>query len=571
MRNNDFSPEAAIAEAIDNSLDAQSKNIKIKIFRHTPPGKRKPRPQMIVFGDDGIGMDQDTIQYALKIGWSSRYNQRNGIGRFGVGMTYGAISVCEFIEIYSRQKGGNWLYTNLDIEDRSDNQDPGIEKVKEQKPPKEFLPLVGDVGTLVIWRNIDRIGADFDIANLNHWLGRTYRKFIGNELLKNKKIEKNTNVRHIFLEYEDDGILQSQLTEIKAFDPMYIIPDQFHVLPENETAEIIGDQTFNYNVHEVDAPPDGTKEGNINLRYSLTPKSWRLVKQHSGRSAENNKRWIWDNEGISFLRAGREIAYKRVLELGNMRDTHDRFWSCEIDFSPTLDHQFSVRNIKVGARPLLELKRKLEGELRPKIKRLKVEHIEKDWRTEDIKKHGGDGESSDRHRGSESTIDHVSKPKQTGQYDEEKKNTEQYTKDKNLDEQSKIAFLEKLLDPKGPSFVIDEDENGRPDGPFIDIVPDLTKKLISYNLRHAFFTNLFDKLHEIDEMGKSTDPQNERLTDIVNSLKDDIDYLLYAFADSKLDIEKDRGNVSENVSDTLNDLEMAWSDKLRRVYRKKNE
>ena len=120
MRNNDFSTEAAIAEVIDNSMEAKSKNIKIKIFQSVPPGKKKPRVNKIVFGDDGIGMNAETIQYALQVGWSSRYNSRKGIGRFGVGMTYGAISVCEFVEIYSREKGGNWQYTFLDIEDRED-------------------------------------------------------------------------------------------------------------------------------------------------------------------------------------------------------------------------------------------------------------------------------------------------------------------------------------------------------------------------------------------------------------------------------------------------------------------
>ena len=35
MRNNDFSTEAAIAEVIDNSVQAEAKNIKIKIFQNS--------------------------------------------------------------------------------------------------------------------------------------------------------------------------------------------------------------------------------------------------------------------------------------------------------------------------------------------------------------------------------------------------------------------------------------------------------------------------------------------------------------------------------------------------------
>ena len=239
MRNNDFSTEAAIAEVIDNSIQSESKNIKIKIFKHKPKGKVKERVNEIVFGDDGIGMDKETIQYALQVGWSSRYNNRKGIGRFGVGMTYAAISVCEFVEIYSRQKGGNWLYTFLDIEEREDNQQPGIEPVIEKSPPKEFLPLVGDYGTLVIWKDIDRIGPDFDIDNFEHWLGRTYRKFIGKRIIENKKIIDNKDKRNLFLEVEGGKNI-----EIAAFDPMYVIPEQFHIEPENDSSILKDDQEF---------------------------------------------------------------------------------------------------------------------------------------------------------------------------------------------------------------------------------------------------------------------------------------------------------------------------------------
>ena len=41
----------------------------------------------------------------------------------------------------------------------------------------------------------------------------------------------------------------------------------------------------------------------------------------------------------------------------------DRFWGCEIDFEPALDHWFSVKNIKKGAKPLPGLKEKLHASI----------------------------------------------------------------------------------------------------------------------------------------------------------------------------------------------------------------
>ena len=94
FRNNDFSTESAIAELVDNSLQADCKNMKIRLKFDTPPGKQKPRPYEIAFGDDGIGMDKEVLQKCLVLGESTRTNDRKGIGRFGVGMTNGAISLC---------------------------------------------------------------------------------------------------------------------------------------------------------------------------------------------------------------------------------------------------------------------------------------------------------------------------------------------------------------------------------------------------------------------------------------------------------------------------------------------
>ncbi len=155
--------------------------------------------------------------------------------------------------------------------------------------------------------------------------------------------------------------------------------------------------------------------------------------------------------------------------------------------------------------------------------------------------------------------------------EEQTKRAEEFASERKLKDEERIAFLKKILDPAGPPFIIEEDPNGRPDGPFIDIIPNLGKKVITYNLRHAFFSSVYDKLAEVKKIGEELDPKDARLVEIANELKDDIDYLIYAFADSKYDISGVRGSKPEKVDETLEDVELGWSDKLRRVYRKQNE
>lgn len=564
MRNNDFTPEAAIAEVIDNSIEADAKNIKIRILSKVPAGKINPRPYLIAFGDDGRGMNEETLQYCLRVGFSSAYNLRKGIGRFGVGMTYAAIRVCEFVEVYSREKQGKWLYTNLDIQDRQDNQNPGIEPIIEKKLPEEFKDLVGDQGTLAIWRNIDRIESDFNIEYLKHWLGRTYRKFIGKKIIVNGKVVDNPNVRKIIM---DDG---KNTDEITAFDPLYVIPNPKR--PTDKTATYLEEQSFEFAVSEVDAPLSGQKLGKITIRTSLTPEEWRSKGGGADGNEPENKeagRWVHENEGFSILRAGREVSYDKIPNFEPKLQDFDRWWSCEIEFEAVLDHQFSVKNIKVGARPLKELREDLQKTLSPIIKNNFRKKIDDNWAKSKIKKNQSFTGSINKHTDVEKKAANITKPKKSKLSAKELKKAGEVVADqKGLDIEEKEAFLKKLLDPNSPPFIIEEDVNGRPDGHFIDIVPNLGKKVVFYNLNHAFFKSIYDKLKTVQEIGEKTNPKDHELIDVANEMKLDIDQLIFAYADSKYELETP--DIPQNISHTLDDLLSIWSQQLRKIYRSQN-
>ena len=59
----------------------------------------------VVFADDGCSMNANVLQRYLKLGWSNRYNDERSIGRFGVGMTLGAIHECGEVEVFSKDFG----------------------------------------------------------------------------------------------------------------------------------------------------------------------------------------------------------------------------------------------------------------------------------------------------------------------------------------------------------------------------------------------------------------------------------------------------------------------------------
>ena len=90
LRNSDFDAISAYGEVIDNSIQAGAKNIKIRLSTESVRAGYE-QIKSITFGDDGIGMDAGTLHRCLQVGYSSRFNNRDGIGRFGVGMTLAAV------------------------------------------------------------------------------------------------------------------------------------------------------------------------------------------------------------------------------------------------------------------------------------------------------------------------------------------------------------------------------------------------------------------------------------------------------------------------------------------------
>ena len=107
LRSSEFDTPAAVGELIDNSIQTGATIIRIKLSE-TPrtPSKNKKKQTMVVdriaVADDGAGMERDILRESLVLGYSTRYNQRNGMGRFGVGATLAGINQAKRIDLWSR-------------------------------------------------------------------------------------------------------------------------------------------------------------------------------------------------------------------------------------------------------------------------------------------------------------------------------------------------------------------------------------------------------------------------------------------------------------------------------------
>lgn len=541
-RNNNFSPEAAIAEIIDNSLEANAKTIKIRIkWGKVSTSQRKERPTVIAIGDDGDGMDGDgrnsTLQNCLVLGESTRYNSRAGFGRFGVGMTKGAISLCRQVEVYSRQKQGTWKYIKLDLDVLDVNRDPGITPVAAvEKLPKEFSDLVGDYGTLVIWSKIDRIESDFSVDDveakgrlrpgLKHWLERTFRKKIGKQIIKNGEIVENEN--SVTIELDDS----QQNRELIAFDPLYFISDPRK--PNDGTSTLSFDKEILYEVSNIDKPNESVSEGKITIRMTLTPEAWRQERKH-GNSPESRSRYLPDNEGFSILRDGREVFFGKIDFWEPKLDLFDRWWSCEIDFNPVLDYQFKVANVKIGAKPIIELREKLQEKISSTVTEDFRKKIQGLWSKNEA--------NSTNVRPQPEIPPDVIKPVApqpiTPQEEEEHRGEDGFEE-----------LREKLKDPDCPPIVLQPRRDMDPGDPIIEPSTVAGRPVAFINLQHFWWQRLFGRIDTIKELSKN-DGNSDKIIEEVDHLKEDIDRLIISMTKAIKDMKDDEISSMEEVFETF--------------------
>lgn len=556
LRNSDFNTLSSMGEVIDNSLQANAKNVRIRL-KKVQMHKNKYDLTEIAFADDGDGMDIDTLAKCLQLGFSDRYNDRSGIGRFGVGMTLGAITQCTRIEVYSKPRGGGWNSTYIDLDEMQDEEDAIIQPPKSAEIPREYADLMEDYGTLVIWKNLDR--EDATIESMKIWIGRTYRKFIGTETIREEnglsKVIKNPNQRHIFL---DDG---DSNEEISALDPLYVTKTKYNDTTTEVETPIILEEI----VSKIDPPPSRSTEPNkITIRMSLVPKEWR-PKPGSGMWEENRKRHLPDNEGISILRNDREVFYGHIpyYKIRDQASSHykgfidmDRFWGCEISFDANMDHWFSIKNIKVGARPVSELREKIQKKINSTIHDFRTE-IRQDWennRADEQKKRGRELEGADE---VEETIGDNASSRPSTQEDMDKMLT-----DAGIVEENKRREIKEKLGNR-PVVFVEHQDMGR-GSPFLDIITRAGKSIIGMNMKHPFFRKFVDLHQSVLKAGTASEKD---LKSLARDMDAHMHILLASFtlARKELDLE------DRDVSNTMEKLMVNWSLNLSKHHEIKME
>ena len=358
--------ESAVSEIIDNSVEAGAKNIFVILREGVAASGRKVVTE-IGFLDNGEGMNSDVLGSCLGIGASTR-QARKGMGRFGVGLPQASLYACPEIEVYSWQDGvenAQKVYLNIDKikgGEQTEIEDPVAERIPEPYAAYIRYQTIVETydfsqsGTLVIWKKCDRINPKTRVPlteKLEFSLGQKFRYFIHDGVSKIKIVcDENPDVA----------------VDVAPNDPLFLMEDNCVLCDPAEPKHTYkaGQKTTIEAPFELyTAKGTGTGEVEIPIKYfdkngDLATSSvlvrFSIVKNKfydetafpKGTNPGNYKlgKHAAKMEGISVIRARREIDFRRFEFYNVINEPQHRWWGCEIIFDPELDEIFGVSNNK---------------------------------------------------------------------------------------------------------------------------------------------------------------------------------------------------------------------------------
>lgn len=343
MRDNGYKNAAyALAELMDNSIQAGASEIKLVCIESSNNGRRNLSEIAVI--DNGSGMNKDTLELSLGFGNGTHLTAENqdGIGKFGMGLPNSSISQCKKVEVYTWQNNGDVLYSYLDLDEITNN---GLEEVPEpihKNIPNEFKEYINKKsGTLVLWSKIDRCMWQTAKSIFKHSeliIGRMYRYFIQDNKVSIEMIAKNENGQ-LSLSNTDDN-------KFKANDPIYLMNKTSCPNPFDDNAmfkkwdgeDYEAKFTINHNNNEHE----------VSIKFTYAKKESRDVKKYGNAGNTPHGKHAQQNLGVSIMRADRELDLDTKWTI--QHDARERWWGVEVNFPPSLDDVFGVANNKQSAR-----------------------------------------------------------------------------------------------------------------------------------------------------------------------------------------------------------------------------
>jgi hypothetical protein len=176
--------DSALADLIDNSLDAHARNVLVRFVL------RDGLVSQLLIVDDGRGMNDDEIDSAMRLG-GQRSDRGPALGHFGMGLKAASLSQASLLTVLSRQRGAAAVGRRLAREPKG--SDFAVEELDRDQVEAALDTRWNDfstpTGTIVLWDDIrtfpkarDRMVTtrfiDAKVSQLLHRLGLIFHRIL---------------------------------------------------------------------------------------------------------------------------------------------------------------------------------------------------------------------------------------------------------------------------------------------------------------------------------------------------------------------------------------------------------
>lgn len=304
LRNMSYTCCSAIMDIVDNSFDAFASEVRIEVNGEKPKsggkGNYREKITSISISDNGIGMDRETLEEAIKLG-SETEHRDSDLGLYGAGLKTGAISIGRRLTIETLSEDGPKITCVLDLDEIS-RKNEWIVTIFDSEP-----------------RDSDKLGTKVTIDKIDREEYKTTDALI-------KDLTSKRKLAQVYRYYINAGKkIFVNGTLIDAYDPL-------------EWGAEDTDEEHKYE-DEVVITDGGKEIGTLKFRLSVLGKA-------DERSAERAQ----DLQGFSVVRNNREIISGTTLGIYTKNHTANRLRGEVVFQSGAMDEHLSLNINKTNIR-----------------------------------------------------------------------------------------------------------------------------------------------------------------------------------------------------------------------------
>lgn len=207
-----YSISEAIADLVDNSIDAKATRLLVRIVR------TDERIQRVLIADNGQGMNDSTLLEAMRFGSRTEKSEK-ALGKYGIGLKAASLSQAKVVTVLSKHSGRyvgrRWTFENI-------GKGWICEVLKSTQVAAFLADGIAPVGlrksgTVVIWEDLEHLTAtkaridstiQQTLRDVSHDIGLRFHRFIGDKRLR------------VYLDVQTAGEPPSTIREeVVALDP----------------------------------------------------------------------------------------------------------------------------------------------------------------------------------------------------------------------------------------------------------------------------------------------------------------------------------------------------------------